>query len=69
MLLIEGTANKYRLEFLTGGAPERVGSCLTCKHLPKLEWLASDKNSILVGTFVNYGHKKFQNIGPSDVSS
>ncbi len=61
MLLIEATANKYRLEFLTGGAPERVGSGLTCKHLPRLEWLVRDrdKNSILAGTFVNYDRTKY----------
>jgi len=29
-----------------------------------MEMIASDKHSSLLRTFVNYGHKKFYNIGP-----
>jgi hypothetical protein len=51
------------------GAPERffnrVGSCFTNRHYTKLERLAMDKHSSLLRTFVNYGRKKFYNIGPS----
>jgi len=41
-----------------------MGSGLTCKHCTRLERLARDKRSCLLRTFVNYGRKKFYNIGP-----
>jgi hypothetical protein len=41
-----------------------VGSCFTNKHYTRLENLANDKSSNLVQKFVNYGRKKFYNIGP-----
>ncbi len=51
-----------------GGAPERffnrVGSCCTNRHQTKLERLAMYKHSSLLQTLVNYGRKKFYNIGP-----
>ncbi len=34
------------------------------KHLTRLVRLAEDKHSSLSITFVNYGHKRFYNIGP-----
>jgi hypothetical protein len=33
----------------------RVGHCFTNKHYTRLEWLARDKHSSLLWTFVNYG--------------
>ncbi len=47
----------------------RVGSRLSHKHQAKLERLASDEHSKLLLTFVNYGRKKFCNIGSSIISS
>jgi hypothetical protein len=51
-----------------GGVPERyiaqVGSCLTHKHRTRLERPARDKHPRFFGKFINYGHKKFCNIGP-----
>ncbi len=35
-----------------------------CKHQTRLEWPARDKHSSLLRKFVNYGRKKFFNIGP-----
>ncbi len=40
----------------------RVGSCLNHKHQTRLERLARDKHSSLLGSFVNYGRKKLYNI-------
>jgi hypothetical protein len=37
---------------------------LTHKHYTKLLRLARDKNSSFIRTFVNYGHEKFDRIGP-----
>ncbi len=42
----------------------RVGSSLTCTHYTKPQRLAVDKRSSLLRKFVNYGRKKFYNIGP-----
>ncbi len=39
-------------------------SCFTNTHETKLERLSRDKHSSLLRTFVNYGRKKFYNIGP-----
>ena len=44
-------------------APSRVGSC-TDKYKTRLERLVRNKHSSLLGTLVNYDHKKFYNIGP-----
>jgi hypothetical protein len=46
--------------------PERGAfeSCFTRKEYTMLEMLARDKHSCLLRTFVNYGIKKFYNIGP-----
>jgi hypothetical protein len=41
-----------------------VGSGLIHKHWTRLERLASDKCSSLLQKVVNYGRKKFYNIGP-----
>jgi hypothetical protein len=38
--------------------------CLSHKHLIRLAMLAKDKHSGLLQAFVNYGQKKFYNIGP-----
>ncbi len=50
------------------GATERwftwVGSGLTCNHYTRMDRLARDKHSSLLRKFVNYGQKKFYNIGP-----
>ncbi len=50
------------------GAPKRrfirVGCGLTCKHKPRLEMPAQDKQPSLLQTFVNYGRKMFHNIRP-----
>jgi hypothetical protein len=50
------------------GTPERgftlVGSGLTHKHWTRLEKLARDKHSIILRKSINYGQKKFYNIGP-----
>jgi hypothetical protein len=50
------------------GASERcfihLGSGLTSKHWARLERLARDKHSSLLQKTVNYGRKKFYNIGP-----
>jgi hypothetical protein len=43
-----------------------VGSCLTRKHLIRLERFAGDRHSSFVRMFVNYGRKKFHNIGPRE---
>jgi hypothetical protein len=43
--------------------PEAPG--LNRKQKTRLERLARDKNSSLFGPLVNYGRKKFYNIGPS----
>ncbi len=49
------------------GAPERsftlVDSGLTWTHFTRLERLARVKHSSLSQTFVNYGLKKFYNVG------
>ncbi len=42
----------------------RVSSCFTNRHQTWLERLALDKHSSLLRKFVNYGRKKFYNIGP-----
>jgi hypothetical protein len=42
----------------------RVGSCFTNRHWTRLEKLALGKHSSLLQKFVNYGRKKFYNIGP-----
>jgi hypothetical protein len=42
----------------------KVKYWLTHKHLTILEWLASDKHSSLLRTFVNHGRKKFYYIWP-----
>jgi hypothetical protein len=42
----------------------RVGFGLICKQYTFLEWLATHKDYNLVQTFVNYGRKRFYNIGP-----
>jgi hypothetical protein len=53
---------------LLSGACERcfihLGSSLTSKHETRLERLARDKHSSLLRKSVNYGQKKFYNIGP-----
>jgi hypothetical protein len=41
-----------------------VGSGLTNNHYTRLERLVRDKHSSLLRKFVNYGQKKFYNIGP-----
>ncbi len=50
------------------GAPERcfnrVGSFFKNRHYIRLERLAMDKHSSLLRTILNYGCKKFYNIGP-----
>ncbi len=50
------------------GAPERcficIGSSITSKYQTSLERLARDKHSSVLRKFVNYGQKKFYNIGP-----
>ncbi len=50
------------------GSSERcficLGSSLASKYQTRLERSASDKNSSLLRKFVNYGRKKFYNIGP-----
>ncbi len=50
------------------GAPERcftrLSSSLAYKQQTRLEWIARDKHSSLLQKFVNYGQKKFHNIGP-----
>jgi hypothetical protein len=46
------------------GAPEKVGSSLTCKHFTRLERLSRDKHSGLLQKPLNYSHKKFYNTGP-----
>jgi len=40
----------------------QIGSVITRRHLTRLKRLATDKQSNLLRTFVNYGHKKFYNI-------
>ncbi len=51
--------------------PERdsteIGSVLSCKHQTRLLKFARDKHSSLLQKFVNYGRKKFYNIGPGTV--
>ncbi len=42
----------------------KIWSVLTHKHFTRLERLARDKHSTLLSTFVNYGCKKLNNIGP-----
>ncbi len=42
----------------------RVSSILIHNHWTRLERLARDKHSSLLQKFVNYGQKKFYNIGP-----
>jgi hypothetical protein len=55
------------------GAPAwcftRVGSGLVCNHKIRLERLARDKHSSLLRKYINYGHKKFYNIGPCLISA
>ncbi len=55
------------------GAPEKcftqVSSGLTCKYYTWSERLASEKHSGLLQKFVNYGRKKFYNIGRTMYSS
>jgi hypothetical protein len=51
------------------GEPERCftlreATGLTHKHLTRLEMPATNKHYSLLLTFVNYGRKKFYNIGP-----
>ncbi len=36
------------------GTHEREGSCITCEYYIRLERLARDKHSSLIGTFLNY---------------
>ncbi len=43
---------------------DQVGSCLDRNHQARLEMFATDKHSSLIYMSVNYGHKKFYNIGP-----
>ncbi len=55
------------------GAPKRRSSLgqtlsITHKRYTRLESLARGKHSNLLRTFVNYGRKKFYNIGPSSKS-
>jgi len=38
----------------------KTGDC----PIEELEWLARDKHSSVLRKFVNYGQKKFYNIGP-----
>jgi hypothetical protein len=49
------------------GVPERcltwVGLSLTCKYYIRLERSARDKHTSLLRSFINYGCKKFYNIG------
>jgi hypothetical protein len=42
----------------------REGWGLCLKHKARLEMPDNDKHSNLLRTFVNYGRKKFYNIGP-----
>jgi hypothetical protein len=50
------------------GAPERcfiwLSSSLAYKQQTRLERLFTDKHASLLRKFVNYGQKKFYNIGP-----
>ncbi len=45
-------------------SPVRVSSGLTNNHYTRLKRQARDKHYSLLRTFVNYGRKKFYNIGP-----
>ncbi len=49
--------------FILGQAPG-----LTHKHQNRLRRLVGEKHSSLLRTFVNYGHKKFCNIGPCTIN-
>jgi hypothetical protein len=62
-LLFEGMARSLH----KSEQPERsfpwVGLGLTRKHSTRLERLAKEKDSNLLQRFINYGRKKFYNIG------
>ncbi len=46
----------------------RVGAGLMCKHFVRLDKISCDKHSSLLQTIINYGRKKFYNIGPWNVA-
>jgi hypothetical protein len=62
--MLVGKAKSLPLRGISLKCTTWVGSSLFRKHYAKMERLASDKHSSLLRTFVNYGHKKFYNIGP-----
>ncbi len=62
-LMFAGKAGAY----LSGASEKcftRVCSGITRKHKTRLERLARDKRSCLLQKLINYGCKKFYNIGP-----
>jgi hypothetical protein len=66
-MFVRGNRFRPSLMLARKAEPTRVKypSCaLTRKHKPRLERLARDKRSSLLRTSVNYGRKKFYNVGP-----
>ncbi len=62
-VMIVGKAGAYLAEALFRCSTLGYAPGLTHKHYTRLERLNRNKHSSLLRTFVNYGRKKFYNIG------
>ncbi len=62
--MFAGQAGSLPLRAGTERCSTRVGTGLTRKHDTRLERLARDKNSSLLGTFVSYEEIMFDEYGP-----
>ncbi len=69
--MFEGKARVYPGEALFRSSTLGYAPGLTHKYYTELEWLAKDKHSSILKTFVNYGRKTFYKIGtwPNDIWS
>ncbi len=62
-LVFAGRPESTRVKLLSG-LHSRVGSWPYRKHYTRMERFDWDSHSRLLRTFVDYGRKKFYNIGP-----